>query len=66
MYVLEALMKQDLKSKNTFVKVEADGQKTQTTTSIFGNWVVTKPRERTRNGIKRSSWKLKMLMGRLR
>lgn len=37
MYILEALLKGEAGKKDTYIKVETEGQKTQTTTSIFCN-----------------------------
>lgn len=39
MYILEALLKQNSTTKkDTYIKIDVDGQKTQTTTSIFSKW----------------------------
>lgn len=57
MYILEALLKGDAGKKDTYIKIEAEGQKAQTTTSIFCNPILMQPKLATLNGIRPFSWR---------
>lgn len=53
MYILEALLKQNSTTKkDTYIKIDVDGQKTQTTTSIFSKHILMQPTQRILSGIR--------------